>query len=307
MKNTLALLLCLAPAVVAQERTAVSGPVSGIVYDRQAQSLRPVMGVPGGAYLGADLVGGLETASVSPDGESALAVAGGRLLLITGLRAAPSAAAIEGALSGAGRFAWSPDGRTAAVATDGLVQVLRSLDKTPAADAPLAFAGELSALAVDSTGGVLAGRSDGLYRVDASGATLVLKAAVSALAFARGERDVFAAGRAADQLWLVRDFAGDAGAAAFAAVSSPVGLQVSQDGARVFAASADSKSVAVLDAASGASLGTLDLECTPSELSAFGRQDLWLLNSNGNASEPLYLVSGAGKPAAWFVPAGREF
>ena len=39
---------------------------------------------------------------------------------------------------------------------------------------------------------------------------------------------------------------------------------------------------------------------------AFGERDLWLLNSDAGGQEPLYVMSGAGEPAVWFVPVDKE-
>ena len=316
MTTRYALLLCLATAGLAQDRAAVGGPVSGIVFDQNAQALRPVLGIPGAAYLAAPLVSGIDAAAVSPDGSSALAVVDGRLSLIAGLKnLAPAIAPIEGALSAVDRFAWSPDGATAAVysSRDNRFQVLSDLRKTPAAGPAIdaAIEGTVTALAVDRAGEVLAGAASGdaggVYLLGPDGPRLILKAGTPvALVFANGERDLYVADRTGQRIWSVQGFAGAAAAVVFAdGVSSPVGLQLSADGKRIFVASAETRALSVLDTASGASLGSLELDCAPTGLRAFG-SDVWLLNSDRGSEEPLYVIDGAGEPAAWFVPAGRQ-
>ena len=44
------------------QEARLSGPISGLVFDRPSHSIRPIMGLPGAAYLGDPLVDGLEWA-----------------------------------------------------------------------------------------------------------------------------------------------------------------------------------------------------------------------------------------------------
>src|ERR1022692_1467585 len=96
----------------AQTSAGVAGPVTGFIFDAQLGAVRPMLGIPGAAYLGngvaigvqsdgdpgAAYLGngvaiGLDAASVAPDGSAALAVErSGKLVLYTGLRTAHPAA-----------------------------------------------------------------------------------------------------------------------------------------------------------------------------------------------------------------------
>ena len=60
----------------------LTGPVSGLVFDSGTQALRPILGVPGAAHLGAAAASGLDWAEVAPNGRSALGLSGGRLYLL---------------------------------------------------------------------------------------------------------------------------------------------------------------------------------------------------------------------------------
>ena len=75
------LLLCVFPAL-AGDQTSVGGPVSGFVFDQKQHTLRPMLGVPGSAYLGDALLANLDAAAVAPDGQSALVVQEGDLFRI---------------------------------------------------------------------------------------------------------------------------------------------------------------------------------------------------------------------------------
>src|SRR5262245_21747804 len=136
MFKLLSFLLCLAPmTVLADDSTRVAGPVSGTIFDRNSSSLRPMLGVPGASYLGSGLMGGLDAASVSPDGSFALAVSEGRLQWISGLRdLAAVSVAVDGGIDGADRLAWSADGAFAAAYSSGSgrIQLLRDASRAPA-------------------------------------------------------------------------------------------------------------------------------------------------------------------------------
>src|SRR5260370_12555637 len=86
-RATVALLFAL--AAPAQD-TRLSGPVSGFVFHGPTQSIRPIVGVPGSAYLGTALAQGFDAASVSLLGKFALATLGGKLYLLRGLDSGPT-------------------------------------------------------------------------------------------------------------------------------------------------------------------------------------------------------------------------
>ena len=117
--HTLRLLIALGALAVtgwAQSSAGLAGPVTGFVFDAQAGAVRPMLGIPGAAYLGNVVAAGLQAASVSPNGSAALAVQqGGKLVLYSGLRTAlPVTLAVSGAIAGADHFAWGPGSGTAA-------------------------------------------------------------------------------------------------------------------------------------------------------------------------------------------------
>ena len=311
MRKLFSLLLCLAPAMaVAQNAARVGGPVSGFVFDRQARALRPMMGVPGASYLGAALAAEVDAAAVSPDGTLALAASQDRLTLVSGLQdLTPAFVAIEGAIGGVDRIVWSPDGALAAVysSRDGRAQVLRKIAGKPETGAVVEAAGAITALAVSSAGELLAGAEDGVYLLTAGAAPRLVAAATRPSALAFRQKDLFVADSGADRILLVEDFAGSPAATTFdSGLGAPVGLQMATDGKRLFAAGARDRLLRAYDAAGRYAIGQVELDCTPSELGAFGGRDVWLLNSDHSGTEPLYVGTGAGDPAAWFVPAGRE-
>jgi len=310
MIRTLSFLLCLLPAALAQDGTQIGGPVSGTVLDHGSGSLRPMLGVPGAAYLGAGLVAGVDAAAISPDGEVALAVSQGKLQWISGLRElAPAGVPVDGAIDGADRLAWSPDGSFAAAysSRSGQAQVLRIASRVPAAGPPIDIALPVTALAVSASGDLVAGAEGGVYLIAAGAAPRLLAAAARPASLAVRGSTLYVADSAAGSILRVDNFATAAAASVFTdGVPSPVGVALSSDGKRLLAASRDGKFVGVWDLASGSSGGHVELDCVPTELRAFGGRDIWLLNPDSVGTDPLYVATGGDQPAAWFVPAGRE-
>ena len=129
----------------AQPSAGLAGPVTGFIFDAQLGAVRPMLGLPGAAYLGPAAATGLDAASVAPDGSAALAVErGGKLVLYSGLRSAtPVALPLSGAIAGADRFAWAGISGAAAVYSSrtGQAQILTGLASSPAAAAPIYLSG----------------------------------------------------------------------------------------------------------------------------------------------------------------------
>src|SRR5580658_1437758 len=63
----------------------VAGTVTGFVYDAQENAIRPMLGIPSAARLGAPVVSDVTVASVSPTGSLAIAVEGRHLMLYRNL------------------------------------------------------------------------------------------------------------------------------------------------------------------------------------------------------------------------------
>jgi hypothetical protein len=304
-KLALFLLCVLPPALAAQTGAKLAGPISGIVFDRAAGALRPMVGVPGASYLGDAIASGLESATVAPDGDLALAVSQGRLLLLTDLKSGTPVSTVLNALAG-DRIAWSPDGASAAVYSSraAQAQILRDLRANPAPGALIDVPGAVSALALSDAGDLVAGFESGVCLLAPGSAPRQIAAAASASALLARGHDLFAA--AGSQIWLIGAFAESASPELFAGDLGAIsGLQISADGKRLFAADSVNRQVRVFDLTTRAATGQAAVDVAPSELRTFGGRDLWLLNSDSNGEFPLYVLTGTGDPAAWFVPSGR--
>jgi len=116
MSSKLLLVFCaFAIAGWAANSASVGGPVTGFIFDSQVAAIRPMLGIPGAAYIGSPVASQVGAASVSPDGSAAFAMQLGRLVLYTGLRgASPATVTVDNAIAGVDRFAWAADGSAAA-------------------------------------------------------------------------------------------------------------------------------------------------------------------------------------------------
>jgi hypothetical protein len=300
MKFTAFLLgLCLAAASFAADPD-VSGPFAGFVLDAQSRAVRPVIGVPGAAYLGSDILQNVEALAVSPEGTSALAALGESLAMVRRLPSGEfDTANIERGLAAADRLAWSSDGKTAVAFSSkaGVAQVLRNGAVQRSFE--IALEG-VAAVAVDNSGGhVLLGSQAGLYLAAGGDITLIASLTPSAIALAGPDAFVAAGG-----VFEIKDYAGKATLLTFADGAAAAGLEVSRDGKRLLVAEA--QSVAVYDIASRTATARVDLDFAPSRLAQLGAPATFVLNSGTAGSEPLYVVDASAAPAVYFVPAGRE-
>jgi hypothetical protein len=308
MKSKLLLFtICALPMMGA---ATVSGPVAGFVFDPAAGALRPMLGMPGAAYLGAPVAGGLSAASVSPDGATALAVRDGRLVVLSGLRSQIAETAVEGAIA-ADRFAWSADGSAAAIYSAAAMQaqILRGVGSAPVAGDPVELSGlpaAVASMAVSNSGKLRVGVAGGIYRVPAGAAPERIAAAGNPVAIAIAGTDAYFADQERKQAWQIASFEQDAAAMLFAdGLETPVGLQVSPGRDRLFVADAGSNTVAVYDIASRAAAGAIALDLVPAMLDGFGSRSVWLLNPSADGKAPLFVLDSA-TAGAYFVPAGRE-
>lgn len=299
----------------AQPSAGVAGPVTGFVFVGPAGAIRPMLGIPGAAYLGGPVATGLVAASIAPDGSAALAVQqAGKLVLYTGLRTgAPVALAVPGGIAGADHFAWVGDSSGAAVysAASGQGQILSGLAKSAVAGSPIDLSGlpgQVTALAFDGQRLIVgvSGDSGGIYVVGASSGAQRIASTASPTAVALAGGSLFFADNQSQQIWQVESYATKPAAMLFAndsGINSPAGLQVSADGQRLLVANAGNRKLAIYDIASRLAVESLDLAFTPTRLDRFGDASVFLMNGSGQG--PLYVVrDGApGKAAVYFVPA----
>jgi DNA-binding beta-propeller fold protein YncE len=316
--NSLMLMICagwIPMAAWAANDAAVAGPVTGFVFDAQAGHIRPMLGMPGSAYLGTTVISNVDSASVSPDGSAAFAIQAGKLVLYTGLASAsPLAVDLRGSIT-ADHFAWGPGATAAAIysSKSAQAQIVSNLLETPSAGAPIdlsGLSGQVAALAFDGQQIILAvgsGGSGSIYTVTAQSGPQRIASAASPSAIVLAGADLYFADQQTGQIWQVQSYARQPVPVLFAAdasISSPVGLQLSVDNSRLYVANAGSRALSIYDVAARSQIESIALNFAPTRVDRFGNASVFLLNNAGQGQTPLYVFSdaNAAKLAIYFVP-----
>src|SRR5205085_11885678 len=111
------------------QQGSIAGPVAGYVFDRQAQTLRVIHGIPGASLIGAgvDFGAGISNAWVAPKLDAVLVITAdgaARLFRLEGGK--PVERPVEGMVAPE-RAVFSPSGTALALVTPGSVRIIRGL------------------------------------------------------------------------------------------------------------------------------------------------------------------------------------
>lgn len=305
------LFLAAGAAALAAQQGSVSGPVAGYVFDAPARALRPVVGIPGAAYIGTALDAGwpIANAWIAPRQDVAAALAQDGSLHFFRLDAGRVSELPAGDVAGTPEsVAFSPSGTAAALVFGGQAQLVTGLPDAPRRAALLDLAQarrsgepgrrsvparETLSMAVSDDGTLLLVGGGSQVRIfDAGGGSrTILESAGGALvAFAPGGHDGAAAASDGGVV-MFRDLAGAAERQALGTVPSPSGLAFASDAVLV----ASPSGVVRLDLSGGAR-NEIACRCAPSGLVPMGA--VFRLNEAGQG--PLWLLDGA---RTVFVPA----
>ena len=283
------------------------------MFDSQAHQIRPLLGVPGAALLGAavEAGGGIAGAVLSPRQDYALILSGdNREVRLLQLR--PEGAVtgvIEGAAMAPDRMFLSPAGSAAALyrKATGTAQILTGLPDSPVLAREVAVAGagqDATTLAISDDGRILLSADDNqaVLVTSADGATvsIPLGERVQALAFRPGSQDAAAA--TGSRIFLLPDVAHGAQpvrvAGAEEGIAGPTAIDFSSDGQQLFAVNSPGM-VTVSDLAAGSTAG-LDCGCTPAGLYRLRGTAVFRLT---DALNQLRLVDGTTNPSRiLFIP-----
>jgi hypothetical protein len=288
----------------------------GFVFDAAVGALRPILGIPGAATLGAPLDAGfaLSWASVAPRQDSALAIDSNGAPHLLRLGSGIAEVRCGACPSAADTAVYSPSGTAVALYSAGRVQIVTGLPEAPAAGASLEVRGANGPhggtaspdMALSDDGAWLlvsaAGSAD-LFAANGGPRQLLRTGAYPLVSFAAGGHDAAVADFRRGALTLIRDVAG---ASAEQSLAAPEGIRharavaFSSDGSRLFLAIPAQHSVVVDEIASG-TLKTVACDCAPVRLSAMGK----VLRLNETGAGPLWLLDaeGAAEPRVLFVPA----
>ncbi len=305
----------------------VSGPVSGYVFDEAVGQVRPILGLPGGAVLGAPVVlpFTLKRAVVASSGFLVGVAPSGQVVVVTTLDGA------EPAITPIDQVDANPDqvvlnqSATAVVLSwrdSAKVQVIRGLPGNPEVSAAMDLSqlpGDVLAVATDSTGadllvGVSRQGSGGVYLVRVSRDSVAVKflgPAVRPVAvqFLHAGRDAVIADQGANQVFLIKDVAGAAEqrilASAIDGLHAPAMLAASEDKDYVLAGNADGDHLFVVSLQNdfASTVQAVDLPGAATQLTRLAGPHLYLLSQV--SSSPQYVFDNSQQPRTYFVPADR--
>jgi hypothetical protein len=299
-------LAAVAACALSGQQTALDGPVSGLVFDRNAKSLRMIVGVPGAAYLGADL-GGYDIASVSPDGRWVLAASSGSLRLLPSAEPRAGRLLMEGA-EGIESIVWSEDSTAAAVAYADHLELWRKLagDHERIQLAIPAAGSRAGSLAVMAGGeAVAAGFGESVFYLDGGSARLVARLEQPGGLLFDGTV-LYAADRARNQILAIRNYAGSPEISLLASgLEDVTALSLTPDRKSILAAGGTSRLLSWLNPATGETLASLALEFEPNRVQRIAGGRLYLLRDPAGEMEPVQVLDAGAEPAVYFVPAGK--
>ncbi|GIU78054.1 MAG: hypothetical protein KatS3mg005_1292 [Bryobacteraceae bacterium] len=285
--------------VVAMAWGQVEGVRSGVMFDAPRRAVRVIEGVAGAAHLGAEVLGGVEAAWVSPSGKAAVVRGSGGWALVRGLG---SERVEERSLErDVEQAAWSARGRYVAVAGGGAIEVWDVEGQERVALVDAGEGREAASVAVSDEGELAVAWFDGeetaleawrlgnwqeLARVKGRGVAGVLG---SRLALAGESEVVLVEGD--QEKWR----------AAMDGRGAPMGVALTDD--EVVAAYLGALAIWL---AEGGEARVLDLETGADRLERLGGGEGFLLRARGREGEEIWVaVRRGGDWKAYFVPAGE--
>jgi len=300
------------------QSTSFRGPIGGYVYSPSSRAVQPLLGVPGSTYLGASVMGAIDSASVAPDGQWALVAESGRNAFVRGLaEPSPTEVSVDGLTDGITRIAWSRDGSYALVysSSGNALQRVRLSGAGATADPPLDVSpwGRVTTLAIDPAGQKIAFGipGSGLYLVNVSQAPVLLSSMSRPVAAAFDDTGLRLYAADLDQQQIV-SFDSNSGMLPFASLAQPdgtaldpAGIAVSGGGRYLLLADRATRAVLVYDIASQTLANTIPLDFAPSRLEALSSGPSFLLNGE-HGGEWLMILDARQIPGVYFVPAVQE-
>lgn len=304
------------PSEPADLATGLRGPVLGLAFDASLKSVRPVLGFPGAATLGAPLSVRFPLERVFPAHRGGFALAvdqtDGAVVQIT----AAGVRKPVGVTGAPDQVVFSPSTMTAALyrADRGVVEVVRHLPEAPMLAASLnlsALPGPVSALAVSDAGLVVAacrtGSDSETVFVFAPGRTMFSVLSVrraAAIAFLGSSDDALVADAEANVVYRIHGAAGRAAitvlAGAAEGVSAPVALAASADGRRAVIANGGGAPVLLLDVETG---GAKTISCACRITAAEPMAGNAVFRLTGPDQSPMWLLDAdPPNPRVLFVP-----
>jgi hypothetical protein len=294
----------------------IYGPISGHIFHSPTNSIRPILGVPGGAVVSGPIVRDIQFGAISRDGRWALVRRAESAAMVKLGAAESEELPLAGLDLEVDMAAWSGSGEVVIACSSArkTLQAVRFSGGRWTAGPPVDLGdleGRLTSLSSNFAGdriavGLTDAQSGGLYLVSGGVPVLLMPASLPVTAvFAPRTETLYAAGALAGAVEVFEngarvgllspsfENAADAGVA---------GMAPSDDGMRLFVAYKDLPGLFAFDLVSGLALPEHRLEAAPTALSPMAGGRWLVLNSPRAPNEPVVLVQDREPAAAYFIP-----
>jgi hypothetical protein len=315
----LSVLALIAAGSLPAQQTSLSGPIEAYTFDAPTRSLRAVIGFPGAASFGPELIDNLDFASVAPHLNYGIVLEGGKWLSVSGLGSKLSTVAIAGVTKYPDGIVWAANGSVAVLYSHGgnWFQTISGLPTAPVAGAPVdtsslisTSGGSFTAIAIDAQGKQIAvavsGDTGGVYQV-ANGQFMLLASMSKpvSLAFSTDGETLFALDAAALQITAANWNGSGLQTLALPGMTNPIAIQALEDAQNrtlLYIAGGTDRILRMLDVTSQQIVSDISLSLQPTDLQPFGSGS-FVLVSRAQSAKPLWLFSSAPLPGSYFVPA----
>ena len=311
-------LLALPLVSVNAQPASLQGPIAGYVFSPASETVRPLLGVPGSAYVAPPVLYWVDSASIAPGGKWAIVTRSGQTTFVSGLSGpAPAEFSVGGIISAVDRVVWSRDGSFALLysSSGSQFQRVQFSGSAPLVATPVDVStwGPVTTLAIDPAGMQIAVgfAASGLYLFAAgqTPALLLSTAHPAAAAFDGTGQSLYAIDLDAQQ---IVEFQSGSGVSRFVSLAqpdgaslNPVGLAVSGNGLYLSMVDSATQSVFVYETGSASLVNTIPLNLAPSRFEALSGGPLILLNGD-DPKQWLLILDASQSPALYFVPAVGE-
>lgn len=292
----------------AQAGPPVGGPRLG--YVEENGKLRPVIGLPGAAYLAPAIDAGFTAARIviSPMQDYALAVRpeDGGVSLIRLVNSGGEARPLNVSAGAAGQIAISPRGGAAVIGSDdgrSLALLTGLPDSTPMQTAISPPGDPIRALAVSDDGTILAASASGdgvaIFKLSAAEPQLLTHARdISGIAFIPGSSAAILADRGAGQILRVNAGNGESAVVITQdpALFQPSALAISRSGGRAFVFDDAARALLTVDLTANVITASASCDCRNTRLDAMNGDAVFRLTAS-----PLLLFDGDDSAGARVV------
>jgi hypothetical protein len=283
----------------------LGGQTMGPVYDGPSQAVRQIVGIPGAAYLGPVVRGGVEKGSISPDGQW-LARPRGEAWWLEAVPGAEAVKIAEGA--GEARVAWSRDSQRVAVVVANQVYRGARREGIWNWEEPLAVSGvtgEVIAAGLEPGGAVWLGVRDeaggGWFRWSGAAWERMGSTAAPGAWTHAGDRGYWADGG------RLYEFSGESPGAArllWETTGAIRGLELAAGGKLLLAVAGENPRLVLWQ--NGMVEREWSLDAPPTRVSRVSREQIYVLNGRSGPEDYLLIADLERTQAVYFVPEWKQ-